>query len=192
VAIGDVTNIIAYGEQTVDHLPSPMAPWVHTLYWCQGDFRLTAVVKGELGAGPRRYLWASGLAGCKLYPNDPEMVASRYKTRAWFLRNDGEFLRPLYDYGTSRLVGFCVNWDDGPALPARQRLGALLLTPAANCEPTADYAQYFLEQLGDLACEVLGKDECVQRIRALSRSGEAPVRAAACEYLKGQLEVPCR
>ena len=74
---------------------------------------------------------------------------------------------------------------------ARERLGALLLTPEANCEPPDAYAKYFLSQVGDLACEVLGKAACIKRIRALTNSGNAAVRAAACLYLQGQLHVAC-
>lgn len=191
VVVGEVTNISSYGEQAVSHLPYPMAPWVDKLYWCQGDFLVTAVVKGEPPVPPKKFLWASGLSGCKLYPDDPTHVASRYRTRAWFLREEGKYLRPVFDYGTYRFVGVCATWEDGAPLSARERLGALLLTPEANCEPLDSYATYFLNQVGDLACEVLGKTECVQRIRALARSGNAAMRAAACLYLKGQQQTAC-
>src|ERR1022692_4785424 len=46
VAVGDVTNVVEFGVQTVDHLPYPAIQDIHKLYWCQGDFRATAVVKG--------------------------------------------------------------------------------------------------------------------------------------------------
>ena len=187
----DVINTRSYGEQTVDQLPWPMAPWVHKLYWCQGDFRVIAVVKGTLRSAPRTYLWASGLAGCDLYHYNPELATGRYRTRAWFLREEGKFLRPLFDYGTHYYVGLCARWEDGPPLPARRRLGALLLTPEANCEPLEDYAEYLKELAGDLACEVLGKTECVERIRALARMGNAALREAACGYLDWQQHTTC-
>jgi hypothetical protein len=171
VVVGEVTNISSYGEQAVHHLPYPMANWVNTLHWCQGDFLVTAVVKGVLPVPPKKFLWASGLAGCKLYDNDPALVASRYRTRAWFVREEGEYLRPVFDYGTYYFVGVCAAWEEGPPPSARERLGALLLTPEANCEPPDAYAKYFLSQVGDLACEVLGKAACIKRIRALTNSG---------------------
>jgi len=190
VAIGEVSNSASYGEQTVDHLPYPMAPRVHKLYWCQADFHLTAVVKGELHA-PRKYLWASGMPGCDLYGHDPELATGRYRTRAWFLREEGMFLRPLFDYGAHHFVGLCAKWEEGAPLPARRRLGAMLLTPEANCEPLDYYADYLLGTAGDLACEVLSRAECFGRIRSLARSENAALRAAACLYLKGQQQATC-
>jgi hypothetical protein len=191
VAVGEVANIRRYGEQLVDHLPWPASPGVHKMYWCQGDFRVVAVVKGDLDARTRKYLWASGLEGCKLYENDPQMIASRYQTRAWFLREEGEFLRPAFDYGTHRFIGLCTRWEDGPPLPARDRLGALLLDAAANCATSDDFGGYFFQHIGDLACEVLGKAECVQRMRDLAQTGDAKLRTAYCDYLKWQQETTC-
>lgn len=134
VAVGDVSNITSYGHQTVDHLPAPTMPDVHDLYWCQGFFNAIAVVKGELKDTRRRYLWASTIPGCKLVYNDPKLVYHRLKTKYWFLRDEGEFLRPTFDYGTYAFGGVFTPWSEGPALPARRRLGALLLTPAANSD----------------------------------------------------------
>lgn len=89
VAVGEVVNITSYGEQTVDHLPRPTMQDVHRLYWCEGDFRVVAVVKGELRQIPKRYLWASARPGCTLAPDNPGAIASRYQTRVWFLREEG-------------------------------------------------------------------------------------------------------
>lgn len=191
MVVGEVTNISSFGEQAVSPLPYPMAPEVDKLFWCQGEFLVTAVVKGEMPVPPKKFLWASALAGCKLYDNDPAHVASRYRTRMWFVREEGKFLRPEFDYGTYYSVGLCATWDDGSSLPARERLGALLLTPTANCEPLESYATLFLNQVGDLACEVLGRTECVRRIRTLAHSGNAAMRAAACLYLRGQQQTSC-
>jgi hypothetical protein len=190
VAVGEVLNTSSYGEQTLDHLPWPWQPWGHNIHWCQGDFHVIAVVKGELRAG-RKFLWASGIPECDLYDHNPELATGRFRTRAWFLREEGKFLRPLFDVGAHYFIGLCARWEDGAPLPARRRLGALLLTPAANCEPLEYYADYLLSTAGDLACEVLDKTECVERIKALAHSGNAALRAAACLYLKGQQQETC-
>jgi hypothetical protein len=190
VAVGTVENIISYGEQNVDHLPWPMSPSVRRLYWCQGDFNVIAVVKGELNKTPRKYLWASSLAGCKLLPEDPHLVFSRFATRAWFLREEGQFLRPTFDGGTHGFIGLLAKWDDLPKLPARQRLGTLLLKPSANSDKIEDYAQY-LFQVGDIACELLGKAECVTQIKRLTKLGSPVLEEAACSFLKGQLDEDC-
>jgi len=75
-------------------------------------------------------------------------------------------------------------------LRARRRLGALLLTPAANSDSLDDYSRY-LWDVGDIACELLGKAECIRRIRGLEGLGNPKLRESACGFLKGQLEVDC-
>jgi len=190
VAIGEVRNVHSYGEQNVDRLPWPMSPKVHRLYWCQGDFRVTALVKGELHAPAKKYLWASAFPGCKLWPDDPRLVYGRFQTRAWFLREEGGFLRPTFDAGTHGFIGLFTRWEDGPPLAAREKLGTLLLTPSANSDKLDDYADY-LWDVGDIACELLGKAECTQRIRALSALGNSHLREQACGFLKGQLGQGC-
>jgi hypothetical protein len=190
MAVGEVVNVATYGAQKVDHLPRPMSPTVHRLYWCEGDFRLTAVIKGELHLPPKKYLWASTFPGCRLWPNNPRFVFSRFQTRVWFLREEGDFLRPTYDSGASLFIGLFARWDDGQRAPARQRLGMLLLTPAANSDTLEDFATY-LWDIVDIACELLGKAECVEKIEALAKSGNPAIHGAACGFLKGQLGVDC-
>jgi len=195
VAVGDVDNVTDYGEQPVNGLPWPGSVGVDKLYWCEGDFQVAATLKGSLTSRAKKYLWPSPRPGCELYEHDPDLIASRYETRVWFLREEGGFLRPLYDGGGAHyFVGFCAAWDDGAPLLPRQRVGVFLLTPFANCAATADetdkYARY-LENIGDLACILLGKEECVQRIRSLTHLGNASLRTAACDYLKGQQYTSC-
>jgi hypothetical protein len=187
VAVGEVTNVASYGEQTIDQLPPPTMRDIHRLFWCVGDFQTVAVVKGTLRAPTKRYLWASTIPGCRLWDADPRLVYRRFKTRAWFLREEGEFLRPSFDYGTYHFVGLFTSWEDGPRLPAQQRLGALLLTPSANSDTLENYAHY-LWDVGDIACELIGKQECTRRIRDLAGLGNPKLREAACGFLKGQLK----
>lgn len=189
VAVGDVANVASYGEETIDRLPPPTAPSVHQVYWCVGDFHAEALVKGTLHVASKRYLFASTFPGCRVLPDDPAALASRDKTRVWFLREEGEFLRPTFDWGTFPFLGLLAEWDTGAPLPPRERLGALLLTPLAVCDTTEAYAED-VWLVADIACELLGKAECVQRIRMLAL--EIPVlREPACHFLKGQLEVDC-
>jgi len=191
VAVGDVSNITSYGHQIVDSLPAPTMPDLHDLYWCRGYFNAVAVVKGELKERRRPYLWASTIPGCTLVDNDPKLVYHRLKTKFWFLREEGEFLRPTFDYGTYSFGGVFTPWSEGPPLPARRRLGALLLTPTANSDSLEDYARYLID-VGDIACELLGKPECIRRIRSLERLGNSALRESACGFLKGQLGVDCQ
>jgi hypothetical protein len=191
VAVGDVSHIRSYGHQTVESLPPPTTPEAHDLYWCQGDFKLVAVVKGELPATSRKYLWASTIPGCKLVDNNPKLIYHRMKTKFWFLRAEGQFLRPTFDYNAHRFDGVFLSWSQGHPLPARQRLGAFLLTPSANADSLDDYARY-LWNVGDIACDLLGKPECTRRIRSLEGLGNPALRESACGFLKGQLGVDCQ
>ncbi len=188
VAVGEVVNIVPYGRQHVDHLPQPMSQSVHTLYWCQGEFRPVAVVKGDLRLPPKRYLWASGLAGCRLYPDSGD--AMRFKTHVWFLREEGDFLRPTYDGGAHLFLGLLEVWDDSRRISAREQLGQLLLKPAANSDTLGDYARYFGD-VADIACELLGATACVDHIRALATLGNPALQEAACGFLKGQFGASC-
>jgi hypothetical protein len=198
VAVGEIVNVRPYGDQEVASLPRPMSPDVHTLHWCEGELKVSAAVKGKLPAPPKKYLWASGLSGCHLDGDEPmpshlvgsKGLSKRQETRAWFLREEGEFLRPTFDGGTARFLSVFANWKDGPALPARQRLGKLLLTPGANSDSLDHYADY-LWDVGDIACDLLGKAECAQQIRGLMNLGSPSLRDAACNFLKGQLGAAC-
>ena len=140
VAVGDLTDIAAYGEQDVGPLPWPMDPTVRRLYWCSANFRLTATVKGELQAPTKKYLWASSQPGCQISHSD-RTAGQRVLTRVWFLREEGDFLRPLFDGGTAKFFGLLYRWTDAQADPPQERLGWLLLTPDANSERIEDYAR---------------------------------------------------
>jgi hypothetical protein len=142
-----------------------MSPNVKTLYWCEGVFRPVAVVKGRLPSGTRRFLWASSIQGCRVPPN-ASRSANRVQTRVWFLRPEGEFLRPVFDSGTHGFIGLYARWEGGPPSPARVRLGRLLLTPSANSETLEQYSQY-LWDVGPIACELLGTQDCARMIREL-------------------------
>lgn len=189
-AVGEVSNIVSYGHQTVDRLPRPTDPSVHDLYWCLGYFNAVAVVKGALKEKRRKYLWASTFRGCMLVNSDPYLYYHRLETKIWFLREEGEFLRPTFDYGSHRFAGVFTAWSDGPDLPAPERMGALFLTPFANSDTLEDYARY-LWLIGDIACELLGRTECIQRIRSLEALGSPALRESACDFLKGQLGTDC-
>lgn len=185
-AVGDVVNVARYGVQRIDQ-PPPMRSY--ELDWCEGDFRPVAVIKGELPSPPQKYLWASN--GCELWPDNPGLVYSRFKTRVWLLREEGGFLRPTYDSGAVRFLGLFDAWDSGKQIPARQQLGRLLLKPGANSDSLEDFAKY-LWDVGDIACDLLGKAECVERIRAIAALGNAALHESACGFLKGQFGADCK
>jgi hypothetical protein len=189
-AVAEITNVTSYGEQYVQQLPPPTSPDAHMLYWCKGDVQVVAVVKGEFHTPTRKYLWASTLPGCKLWNDDSKLIYHRLKTRVWFFREEGNFLRPPFDYGTNRYIGLLAKWEDGPPLPAPQRLGALLFTPSANSDTLDDYADY-LGTIFDIPCELVGRKDCPQRLRDLAGLGNPKLQETACGFLKGELGEDC-
>ncbi len=187
-----MSNIKPYGEQIVDRLPWPMSPEVHKLKWCQSDFRAVAVLKGSLPSPSKKYLWVTVFPECKLWDDDPALVFHRLKTRAWFLREEGDFIRPTFDGGTARSLGLFAKWDADSRLPAREQFGKLLLTPLANSDNLEQYAEY-LWNLGDIPCELLGNAECVRELRVLAKVENNALRESACNFLKFQLlQQTCR
>jgi hypothetical protein len=193
VAVGELSNVTTYGEQTVANLASPMSPDTRRLYWCQGDFNAIAFVKGALPTTAKKYLWASVWPECKTpYDNDPRMIFNRDKTHIWFLREEGEFIRPTFDVGVQagRSFGILPKWEDLPSLPPRERLGTALLTPSANGDTLEEYVGYFGDVF-DLACDLLGKEECTRQIRALAELGNPQLREDACGLLEAVLKQTC-
>lgn len=174
----------------VDRLPGRISSDLHDLYWCQGDLHVLAVIKGELRGTARKYLWASTAPGCELVDNNPKLIYHRIKTKFWFLRNDGQFLRPAFDFNAHLFDGFFTAWYTRSPLSPRQQLGTLLLTPSANTDSVDDYARYFWN-VGDIACELLGKPDCTRQIRKLATLGNPALRESACGFLKGTLETDC-
>ena len=190
VAVGEISNVKKYGEQTVDHLPPPTSVSIHKLYWCLGDFHVVAVVKGEIRVPSREYIWATTFRDCNLWPPNSQSADSRAETRAWFLREENGVLRPTFDYGTHKFLGLLTKWEDGPPLPAPERLGVMLLTPSANSETLEDFSKY-LWDIGGIACEFLGKAECARRVGDLLSLHSTSLADAACHFLKDELQVDC-
>lgn len=188
VAVGHVKNVAEYGVQTVENLPSFVKQRLDKLYWCQGDFLVQSVIKGELSRPGKKFLWATVNPGCRLQFGDEKAYEWR-STRVWFLREEGEFLRPAVDSGRY-LVGFSAPWRDGTDMPPLERFGVLLLSPLANERSLSDYADTFWSH-ADLACSLLGKPKCAQRIRALAKLEEPTLREAACQYLKAYMGEAC-
>ena len=190
VAVGEVLHARTYGTHIYSSLPYPAKPWEHELHWCVGDFHAKAVVKGSLDGAPQKYLYISWL-DCEVINGSTPDWGDEARTRVFFLRVEGEFLRPVFDYGTHKYLGLLTRWEQGPNLPPRQRLGALLLTPHANTGTLKDYA-YYLWDVGDIACDLLGKAECARRIRQLAKLGSPMLRQNACGFLQGQLHDSCQ
>src|ERR1035438_3336537 len=110
-----------------------------------------------------------------------------YSSSGWRASSSGPF-------STMGLTNTSVCSPDGSKARTcrrRQRLGALLLTPHANTGTLKAYARY-LWDVGDIACDLLGKADCARRIRQLAKLGDPLLRKSACGFLKGQLHEGCQ
>ncbi|HEY1754970.1 MAG TPA: hypothetical protein VGG72_06210 [Bryobacteraceae bacterium] len=190
VAVGEIYNITNYGVQSVESLPPPMSADVHRLYWCEADFSPVAVVKGALPKTAKKYLWASVWPECKTpYDDDPKTSYNREKTHIWFLREEGEFIRPPFDVG-HREFGILPRWETLPSLPPKARLGTFLLMPSANADTHEEYDNV-LGFVFDIACDLLGKEECVRHLKELGALGNPKLRDHACGLLEALFKQTC-
>jgi hypothetical protein len=142
-----------------------------------------------MDGAPREYLYLSW-PDCEVL-NDVQPGWDDPRTRVFFLRVENGFLRPVFDYGTHKYLGLLEAWDQSPQLPPTRRLGTFLLTPRANTGTLNTYA-YYLADVGDIACDLLGKADCAKRIRQLTKLGNPLLSQYACGFLRGQLHVGCQ
>ena len=131
VAVGDLRNVKRFGRQELNLPILLSASKVTSIYWCQGEFVTVAAIRGNPGGSVRKYLWATGPAGCLVSTGDQKEFA-KLKTRIWFLRVEGEYLRPLFDAG-NQIVGLRKVWQKDSENSPSEQLGELLLDPSASC-----------------------------------------------------------
>jgi hypothetical protein len=108
--------------------------------------------------------------------------------RLWFLRADGEWLRPVADNTWTYLELFQPFPPTGSSqVDARSALAKVLLTPSAVAE-NPDAFTRLLPDLFGLACEVAGDRACYEALGALQDSSPAEHRGAVCRFLAGYLD----
>jgi len=102
VVVGDVSNIQALGSQKISDSdrPRPVASTINEIFWCQADFHADSVVKGKIPTPGKKLIWAAIRPGCDIvrfhfgYEETTPPV-----TRVWFVREEGEYIRPVVDAG---------------------------------------------------------------------------------------------
>lgn len=194
VAVGEVINHRVYEVQWKEELPWPVPSSLHLLYWCRGDLRIDAAVKGEAPAESVDVYWATVQPDCRSAFND-ERYSRQWPTKIWCVKRDGRFQVLLHAFYYRRYLGLPFRWDAGAKLPPRERLGALLLSPSDDEEDLYSFGDRIWER-ADVACELLGKEGCVRKLRDLAAlGGKTPggeaLKEAACQYLKAELREKC-
>lgn len=189
VVVADVRNVAPIGVQKIKNPPWPVASTIDRVYWCQGDFVTYAVVKGRRPASGKKFVWGSVHPGCELNLAEPPRDGRPF-TDVWFIREEGNYLRPVVDGGGYYCYTFYTNWDDGSSVAPQTRFARLLLTPSADGASVQDYARRFFTP-ASTACFILGREPCIEQIRALAALGDPDLRQAACEFLRSQFQEKC-
>ena len=184
VVIGEVRNITAVGDEPALDLQWPAGPWIKRIYWCEADFYAYAPIKGTVPARGKKYLWGAIRAGCKLDPLPPD------STRVWFIREEGDYIRPVVDAGGRFYLTFRVKWDYKSSEDPETQFGRLLLNPKARNATIRDFAEA-IDEPASTACFILGKARCVEEIRALTSLGDPDLTRAACDFLSSQYQEKC-
>jgi len=189
VVIGDVRSVAPLGVQEIKVTPRFVSPSIKHIYWCEGEFRAHSAVKGRLPRTGKKYIWASVRPGCDLYRYAPPRD-ERPITRAWFIREEGDYVRPVADGGSFYFVTFYANWEPSSDIDPQARFARLLLTPSARDTSLRDFATGF-ESGASTACFILGRERCVELIRPLAALGDPELRRAACDFLRLQYQEGC-
>lgn len=193
VVVADLQNVEAVGTQRIANPPWPVSPKLHRLYWCQGDLKVYSVVKGKIPPGGKKFLWGGTKPGCDLTDYGAgarQESKSTALTRVWFIREEGDYIRPVVD-GGGGLFFFVFNgkWDDGQ--DPEKKFARLLLTPNAVGRSARDYGRRWDFEVPSTACLVLGREQCIEQIKALAALGDPLLRRRACDFLNSQFKETC-
>lgn len=191
VVIAELKNTKEIGVQQLQTpLPWPTSPTVDKVYWCEGEFTAYSIIKGRYPTQGKRFIWGAIRPGCTIsYANKRELNGRRV-LRIWFVREEPRAIRPVVDGGGVFFLTFGADWG-GPRVenPARA-FAQLLLTPSANASSLSEFSR-MLPSVGELACLILGRSECINEMRSLARLGNDDLKKAACAYSDLQLDAPC-
>jgi hypothetical protein len=151
--------------------------------------RVDVVIKGNTRVGRRTLAWGQARPDCD----------ARFATNAknggegftvWFMREEGEMLRPAVDGGSAVNLTFLAPWNRLAVNPPLRRFATFLLTPSANTASLDEFAEGLWDQ-AEVACGILGESECKERLRSLARMGSPTLRETACSYLAVEYRTPC-
>jgi hypothetical protein len=183
VVVGDVSNIQALGSQKISDSdrPRPVASTINEIFWCQADFHADSVVKGRIPTPGKKLIWAAIRPGCGF-----EWLRYGYEestppvTRVWFVREEGEYIRPVVDAGGVLFASFHARFTAAGRLEDLRRFAYLFLNPEAHG------LSFELPRL------ILGETEGAEALMALSAYPDIRLHESVCEYLKFNFHQSCK
>ena len=188
--VAEVQNIRPLGVQRSVRLSWPVAEGTYSVYWCQGDFHVISIISGRAPADGKKFVWGSLMPGCRTFPPS-QLPEKRPVTRVWFVREEGDFVRPVVDYHPEFFYELHTAWNESTSPAPQIRFAQLLLTPGANAPTLSEFATRGFPEPANLACFILGAAECISRIKALATLGDANLRRTSCSYLNSQFGEAC-
>lgn len=193
VLVGKVANVIPVGREEIVDPPPPLPATIHEIYWCQAEFTSLAAVKGHLPAVPKKLLWAVIRPECGVdVAAEPEYANSSDPpmTRVWFLREEGEYLRPVVDGGVFS-ISLRWKWTDVRAVDV-PRLFAMLLIDARARGLSAKQYSMALPDAAEIARSILGDAEVAALLKAGAGVVTSDLREVMCQYLEHQSIGSCQ
>ena len=192
VVVGRLQNVQYVGRQRIASPPWPSLPANVQIYWCRADLVVYSTIKGKTPDARKKLIWGGAKPDCDLTEYGRGTTnRTGPLTLIWFVREESDYLRPVVDALGVYFFAFGVAWDDQWNRDGAHQFGRLLLTPTAVGTDLSDYARRFNFELTSTACFVLGREECVSRIRELAKLGDAQLSREACAFLRSQFRDNC-
>jgi hypothetical protein len=192
VVVADLRNVHYLGSPEITKPPWSKLPDRFTVYWCEADFVSHASVRGRLPRSGKKFLWGGARPGCEVnMPAREAPEGAGPRMRVWFVREDGEYIRPVVDGFGPYFVELRANWEVPRGADPQRVFAQLLLSPAAVDEDARHYGQHWDFDLAMTACHILGKPECIEQINRLASLGDPLLRRRACEFLTSQFRAGC-
>ena len=191
VVVADLQNVEYLGSQKIDYVAGPPAGRNFNVYWCQGDLRIRSVVMGERLPSGKKFLWGAGQPGCGLIRRgaEPERGPT---TQVWFVRAEGNYIRPVVDAMGVYFVAFNGEQDLGSGPDPAKKFAELLLTPEAVDTNAHEYGRWWSFELVSTACFILGRERCSEELNRLAALGDLLLKKKVCEFLSSQFREACR
>jgi len=182
VVVGVLRNVRPYGVQDLPNRRPVTDENIKRIYWCTAELDIQLSVKGRVShlEGIRKYVWGYPEPGCRFH--DSLGDKSGRELSIWFIRREGDILRPISDVGTAYRCLLLAPTPDTAGSLTESALGSLLLSPEAYRDGVEDMKGNF-PAISAIACSLFGKDECVRKLTDLGNR-ESQLQFAVCGALK--------
>lgn len=188
VVIAKLESTRLYGVQTIEAYKYSPFQGMTQLFWYEGVLKVSANIKGDIPPGSHRVLWACASKPCPYAP--PRWVQDEFPLQIYFLRREGEWLRPNVDLSDIRYIAIKSAWDPNAKrssvewLADRFLLREEIVVEGWRSIPILDIAT-------DASCALLGSKSCVARIKDLVKQADPEVKKYWCEYLEFEHKDSC-